>query len=340
MPATYQLILCRSYIDFLLTFVALSCKCLMYFLFRTFLFFVYTISNNKFFNHEFGLVLRAENWANLITRIKAIQAHIMPYGYYCRPHSMSPPSWSPPSWSPHSSTCSDNDYYQFIDESHYDCVDYDLTCQDISQFLGLISQTTSTDDGTSDRDTDWDSTCSSGYDSDEEVLCNGSSSEHFDDTQSTYYYDDDDDDDDGLDNIELQDPEDDDWDDEFDLQDPDGFDEFETDVNSLWKPLEEEERTDFRFLGNIQRSGYGHRLGRHTKRRKRTQKRQIYQSRRKKSHQTAADNFSIDIHEDEVWEDQMNEDNFEGDCFSSSSSQLEAKITLLDFFPMIPWGIR
>ena len=136
------------------------------------------------------------------------------------PHSLSPPSWSPHSWSPHSSsppssTCSDNDYYQFIDESHYDCVDYDLTCQDISQFLGLISQTTSTDVGTSDGDTDWDSTCSSGYDSDEEVPCNGSSSEHFDDTQLSHYNDDD-----GLDSIELQDY-DDYWDDEFDLQDPD-----------------------------------------------------------------------------------------------------------------------
>ena len=97
--------------------------------------------------------------------------------------------------------------------------------------------------------------------------------EHFDDTQSTYYYDDDDE---GLDNIELQDPEDDDWYDEFDLQDPDGFDEFETDVNSLCKPLDGEDGTDFPVLENIQRSGYGHKAGRHIKRRKRTQKRQIY----------------------------------------------------------------
>ena len=103
--------------------------------------------------------------------------------------------------------------------------------------------------------------------------------------------------------------------------------------------MEEEERTDFRFLGNIQRSGYGHRLGRHTKRRKRTQKRQIYQSRRKKSHQTATDNFSIssfDIHED--LEDQIgsSEESHDMECFSTSSSQLKAKITLLDFFPKLP----
>ena len=89
--------------------------------------------------------------------------------------------------------------------------------------------------------------------------------------------------------------------------------------------MEKEERTDLRVLENIQRSEYGHRLGHHTRRRKGARKRQIYQSRRKKSHQTATDNFSIssfDIRHEDL-EDQIDssEESHDMECFSTRSSQ-------------------
>ena len=229
----------------------------------------------------------------------------------------------------------EDDYYnQFLYCTDRDCNYCYETASSYSHVSmeSLISHSAD-DDETSERDANFDD------DSDEEDLCSISGQGDFYSPQSSYDLDDGEGDD--LDSIDMQDP-DDNWDDDLDLQDPDGFElendseEFEENILQPWEVVE---KADFRVLENTQRSEYGHRLGHHTRRRKGTRKHQIYRSRRKKSHQTATDNFSIasfDIHED--LEDQIDsfEKSHDMQCFSTRSSQLKAKTTLLDFFPKLP----